>query len=139
MDILEDLQERLSETECRAAEVVRRLEQFDELQQSLANAGRGLTEANDNISELASVARNAIESLNSALSVFQNTVELLQRSEPLQVDERLQAIEEALARINEKLGVVDELSSDIRITRNAVERLSRRSLIDKIFGRNSET
>ena len=109
------------------------------LQHSLANAGRGLGEANAIVSDLVSVARDAIESLNSALSAFQNAVELLQRTEPLQVDERLQAIEEALARITEKLGVVDELSSDIRNTRKAVERLSRRSIFHKIFGRNAET
>ena len=139
MDILEDLQERLNETERRATEVVQRLEKFDALQHSLANAGRGLGEANAIVSDLVSVARDAIESLNSALSAFQNAVELLQRTEPLQVDERLLAIEEALARITEKLGVVDELSSDIRNTRKAVERLSRRSIFHKIFGRNAET
>ncbi len=139
MDILEELQERLNETERRATDVVQRLEKFDALQNSLANAGRGLGEANVIVSDLASVARDAIDSLNSALSAFQNAVELLQRTEPLQVDERLTAIEEALARINEKLGVVDELSSDIRNTRKAVERLSRRSIFHKIFGRNAET
>ena len=139
MHILEELQVRLDETERRATDVVQRLEKFDALQHSLSNAGRGLGEANAIVSDLASVARDAIESLNSALSAFQSAVELLQRTEPLQVGERLTAIEEALAQINEKLGVVDELSSDIRSTRDAVDRLSRRSLIDKIFGRNRET
>ena len=53
MDVMEGLEERLNETERRAMEVVQRLEQLDSLQQSLAGAGRGLEEANANISQLA--------------------------------------------------------------------------------------
>ena len=139
MDVVEDLQERLSETERRAIEVVQRLEQFDALQQSLADAGRGLGEANANISELASASRATIESLNSALSAFRKAVELLQRSDPAQVGEKLVRIEEELGRITGKLGTVDDLASEIRGTRDNVERLSRRSMIDRIFGRSQET
>lgn len=138
MDILEELQERLDETERRAAEVVRRLEQFDELQQSLANAGRGLVEANANVSDLASAARDAVDSLNSVLAEFRRAVELLQATDPALISEKLLEIEQKLNGVTEKLSIVDELSSEIHGTRIAVERLSRRSIIDKIFGRNRE-
>ena len=138
MDIMEELQGRLDETERRAAEVVRRLEQFDVLQQSLANAGRGLVEANANVSALASVARAAVDSLNSVLAEFRRAVELLQATDPALIGNKLIRVEQQLNVITEKLGVVDELSSEIRGTRIAVERLSRRSIIDKIFGRNRE-
>lgn len=136
MDILEELQERLGETERRAAEVVRRLEQFDELQKSLAKAGTGLGEANANISDLASVAGTAIESLNSVLVEFRSAVETLQATDPALIGEKLLRVEQQLNCITEKLGVVDELSSEIRSTRVEVERLSRRSIFDKIFRRN---
>lgn len=139
MDILEELQERLGETERRAVEVVRRLEQFDELQKSLANAGTGLGEANANISDLASVAGTAIESLNSVLVEFRSAVETLQATDPALIGEKLLKVEQQLNRITEKLGVVDELSSEIRSTRVEVERLSRRSIFDKIFGWNRGT
>ncbi len=138
MDIMEELQGRLDETERRAAEVVRRLEQFDVLQQSLANAGRGLVEANANVSDLASVARAAVDSLNSVLAEFRRAVELLQATDPALIGNKLIKVEQQLNVITEKLGVVDELSAEIRGTRIAVERLSRRSIIDKIFGRNRE-
>ncbi len=136
MDILEELQERLGETERRAAEVVRRLEQFDELQQSLARAGTGLGEANANVSDLASVAGAAVESLNSVLVEFRRAVELLQATDPALIGEKLIKVEQQLNGITERLGVVEELSSEIRSTRVEVERLSRRSIFDKIFGRS---
>ena len=134
MDIMEDLQERLNETERRAIEVVRRLEELDALQQSLANAGRGLGEASDNVSALAAATRTAIESLNSTLITFREAVEVFQRSDPGLVREKLAGIEEELGRITEKLLILDELSPEIRSTRNAVERLSQRSIFNQIFG-----
>ncbi len=136
MDILEELQERLGETERRAAEVVRRLEQFDEIQQSLTKAGTGLGEANANISDLASAARAAVESLNSVVSEFRSAVELLKATDPALIGDKLLKVEEQLNGITERLGVVDELSSEIRSTRVEVERLSQRSIFDKIFGRS---
>ena len=131
---MEDLQERLSETERRAIEVVQRLEELDALQQSLANAGRGLGEASDNVSALAAATRTAIESLNSTLSAFREAVEVIQRSDPALVREKLESNEEELGRITEKLAILDELSSDIQSTRNAVESLSQRSIVNQIFG-----
>ena len=139
MDTLEELQERLGETERRAAEVVRRLEQFDELQQSLAKTGTGLSEANANISDLASAVGAAVESLNSVLVEFRRAVELLQATDPALIGVKLIRVEQQLNGITEKLGLVDELSSEIRSTRVEVEQLSRRSLFDKIFGRNRGT
>ena len=139
MDILEELQERLGETERRAAEVVRRLEQYDDLQQSLAKAGTGLGEANANISDLASAAGAAVKSLNSVLAEFQSAVELLRATDPELIGDRLSKVEQQLNGITEKLGVVDELSSEIRSTRVEVERLSRRSIFDKVFRRNRES
>ncbi|MDE3001232.1 MAG: hypothetical protein OXU79_19315 [Gemmatimonadota bacterium] len=139
MDILEELQERLGETERRAAEVVRRLEQFDELQKSLAKAGTGLGEANANILDLASVARTAIESLNCVLVEFRSAVETLQATDPALIGEKLLKVEQQLDRLTKKLGVVEELSSEIRSTRVEVERLSQRSIFDRIFRRNRES
>ena len=131
MDVMEGLEERLNETERRAMEVVQRLEQLDSLQQSLAGAGRGLEEANANISELAAATRAAVESLNGALAAFRESLEVLQRSDPAR-------IEAELGRIREKLGVVDELSTEMRSTRSAVEDLSKRSVINQIFGRGGK-
>ena len=131
MDVMEGLEERLNETERRAMEVVQRLEQLDSLQQSLAGAGRGLEEANANISELAAATRAAVETLNGALAAFRESLEVLQRSDPAR-------IEAELGRIREKLGVVDELSTEMRSTRSAVEDLSKRSVINQIFGRGGK-
>ena len=125
MDVMEGLEERLNETERRAMEVVQRLEQLDSLQQSLAGAGRGLEEANANISELAAATRAAVESLNGALAAFREALEALNRSDPAQATETLARIEAEQARIAEEM----------RGTREVVERVAQRSIIDQILGR----
>ena len=125
MDVMEGLEERLNETERRAMEVVQRLEQLDSLQQSLAGAGRGLEEANANISELAAATRAAVESLNGALAAFREALELLNRSDPAQATETLARIEAEQGRIAEEM----------RSTREVVERVAQRSIIDQILGR----
>lgn len=128
MDVMEGLEERLNETERRAMEVVQRLEQLDSLQQSLAGAGRGLEEANANIAQLAASTRAA---LNGALAAFREALELLGRSDPAR-------IEAELGQIRERLAVLDELSAEVRGTRTAVEALSKRSVINQIFGRGGK-
>ncbi len=125
MDVMEGLEERLNETERRAMEVVQRLEQLDSLQQSLASAGRGLEEANANISQLAASTRAAVESLNGALAAFREALEVLNRSDPAQATETLARIEAEQARIAEEM----------RGTREVVERVAQRSIIDQILGR----
>ena len=88
MDVMEELMDRLVETERRAMEVIRRLDRLDSVQQSLVDAGRGLGEASANITDLAAGTREAVESLNSALASFREAVEVLHRSDPAQARER---------------------------------------------------
>ena len=143
MDVMDAIHERLNETERRAGEVVQRLEQLDSLQQSLAESGRGLDEANSNVSNLAAATRTAVESLNETLVAFRDAVEVIRRSDPAAVRETLARIEAEIGRINARVAVVDELASELRSTRkdtkelieDAVERLSRQTIIGRIFGR----
>ena len=124
MDVMEELMERLGETERRATEVIQRLDRSDSVQQSMVDAGRGLGEASANITDLAIATRAAVESLNSALSAFREAVEVLHRSDPAQAREALSRIEAEQARITEEM----------RSTRDAVEDLAQRSIINQIFG-----
>jgi prefoldin subunit 5 len=158
MDITDDIYERLSETERRAGEVVQHLEQLDSLQQSLADAGRGLDEVNANVSNLAAATRTTVESLNETLVAFREAVEVIRRSDPAAVRETLARIEAEIGRINAKLGVLDELAPELQSTRktiadtaknsnqetkklveDAVGRLSRQTIIDRVFGRHRPT
>ena len=124
MDVMEELMERLGETERRATEVLQRLDQLDIVQKSMVDAGRGLGEASANITDLAAATRAAVESLNSALSAFREAVEVLHRSDPAQAREALSRIEAEQARI----------TVEIRSTREALEDLAQRSIINQIFG-----
>ena len=124
MDVMEELMERLGETERRATEVIQRLDRSDSVQQSMVDAGRGLGEASANITDLAIATRAAVESLNSALSAFREAVEVLHRSDPAQAREALSRIEAEQARITEEM----------RSTRDAVEDLAQRSITNQIFG-----
>ena len=124
MDVMKELMDRLGETERRAMEVVQRLDRLDSVQESLVDAGRGLGEASANISDLAAATKSAVESLNSALSAFREAVEILHRSDPAQARRILSKIEAEQTRIAE----------EIRSTRDAVEDLTQRSIINQIFG-----
>ena len=124
MDVMEELMDRLGETERRAKEVIQRLDRLDSVQESLVDAGRGLGEASGNVSDLAAATKGAVESLNSALSAFREAVEVLHRSDPAQARETLSRMEEEQARISEEMGSI----------RGAVEELAQRSIINQIFG-----
>lgn len=154
MDVMDDIHERLNETERRAGEVVSRLEQIDSLQRLIADAGRGLDDANANVVNLAAATRTAVESLNETLLAFREAIAVIRRSDPAAVRESIARIETEIGRINTKLAVVDELTSEFQHTRttivqtaesnitetkkvveDAVERLSRQTIFDRIFGR----
>lgn len=154
MDVMDDIHERLRETERRAGEVVRHLEQLDSLQQSLDNAGQGLENANTNIAGLAAATTAAVESLNETLVAFRDAVDVIRQSEPAAVREALARIEAEIGRIHAKLRAFDELAAELQGTRktitelvqgsrgeteklleDAVERLSRQTVIDRVFGR----
>ena len=154
MDVMDDIHERLRETERRAGEVVRHLEQLGSLQQSLDSAGQGLENANTNIASLAAATTTAVESLNETLVAFREAVEVIRQSGPAAVRDTLARIEAEIGRINAKLRALDELASELQGTRkaiaevvqdsdgetkrlveDAVERLSRQTVIDRIFGR----
>ena len=158
MDVMEDIHERLRETERRAGEVVQHLEQLGSLQQSLAGAGRGLDEANGKMSELAAATRTAVQSLNETVLAFRDAVEVIRRSDPAAVRETLARVEAEIGRINAKLTVVDELATELRdirktlvdtaknsdrkteeLVERAVDRLSQQTMIDRIFGRRRST
>ena len=154
MDVMDEIHERLGETERRAAEVVRRLEQLDSLERSLAKAGEGLGDASAGISSLAAAASTAVDSLNATVAAFREAVEDIRRSDPATVKEILVGLEGRLDRVTAKLGVLDEFATELRETRKAiagaartseretkklaeevVERLSRQTFIDWLFGR----
>ena len=124
MDVMEELMDRLGETERRAKEVIQRLDRLDSVQHSLVDAGRGLGEASANITDLAAGTRAAVESLNSALAAFREAVEVLHRSDPAEAREILSRVEAEQTRISE----------EVRSIRGAVEDLSQRSIINQIFG-----
>ena len=147
MDVMDDIHERLNETERRAGEVVSRLEQLDSLQQLLADAGRGLNGANANVVNLVASTRVAVESLNETLLAFREAIAVIRRSDPAAVRESLTGIKAEISQINAKLGVVEDLASEIQNTRmtiiqtaessnretkkvveDAVERLSRQTV-----------
>ena len=154
MDLMDEIHERLRETERRAGEVVGHLEQLDSLQQSLDNAGQGLQNANSNIASLASATTTAVESLNKALVAFREAVEVIRGSDPAAIRETLARVEAEIGKIGAKLPALDELASDLQGTRktitemvqnsdretkrlveDAVKRLSRQTVIDRILGR----
>lgn len=158
MNMMDEVLERLNETERRAGEVVSHLEQLEPIQRSLADTEQGLKKTNANVQSVADATRKAVEALKETLIAFRDAIEMIRRSDPAAVRESLARIEAEVGRIGAKLAVVDDLASELkdvrrtvvrtaessdretkRLIEDAVERLSSQTVADRIFGRYRST
>lgn len=89
MSVLADIEERLVETKNRISGLVQHLERLGSLEQSLDDAGRGVSEASTNIGNLAASTKIAMESLNGILVVLRQAVEVIQHSDPARTNEAI--------------------------------------------------
>ncbi len=96
MSVMSVLEQQLTDTEKRIGALVRRLEAHGELEESLAQAGNGISQANEEMRQLASSTRAVIESLEGVLAAFREAVEILRRSDPTRTTEAVERVERRL-------------------------------------------
>ena len=96
MSVMSELEKRLTENEKRIGALLQHLEVHVELEESLRNAGSGLSQANDEVRQLAESARAATQSLADVLAVFREAVEILRRSDPTRTAEAVAEVEERI-------------------------------------------
>ena len=100
---MQELENRLVETEQRVAALVENLENHAELGDSLRLAGSSLREASHEVRQLAESARGTNESLNAILTSFQDAVEILRKSDPTRATEAVKRLEERLTKAESEI------------------------------------
>ena len=153
MGTMDEVLERLDETEKQAGEVLRQLEEAESLHKSLAETRQGLDAIVRDVKELVTATRKGIETLGEAVTAFKTATETIQRSDPGVITAALKTIEtridaiggevSAIAQIKEevtglKAAVARTASVNEERTRtmidNAIEELSAQSLMDRVLG-----
>lgn len=114
MTVLQELENRLVETEERISALVENLENHAELENSLRLAGSSLREASREVKQLAESARGTNESLDAVLTSFRDAVEILQKSDPTRATKAVERIEERLTKAESEIrAMIGEASSAI--------------------------
>ena len=143
MTVLSEVEGRLDETGKRIEELIDELERQKGLEQSLADASRGLGEAADQTSRLVASSQSAVESLGAVLVALREAVEVLKRADPaatveavLRVEEGVKSVEAKVAKAIDRSRV--ELAQSIEATVDHLSKMSseqtsaaRRARIDR--------
>ena len=158
MGTMDEVIERLDETEKHAGEVVRQLEEAESLHKSLADARKGLDAVARDVEKLVTVTRKGVDALGDAVAAFKTATEMIQRSDPGAITAALKTMEarvEAVAGEVSAIGgikaevaalktaVAETASANEERTRamidDAVEELSGQSLMDRVLGQRRRT
>ena len=154
MSTMEQVIERLDETEKKALDVIRQLEEAESLHKSLDESRKGLEALAHEVRKLVTTTRKGVDELSEAVTAFKTATETIQQSEPRAItaalrtmDTRIEAIASEVCAITEtkaeltalKETVVRTASVNEERTRamidNAVDEVSGQSLTDRVLGK----
>ena len=154
MGTMEQVIERLDETEKRAGEVIRQLEEAESLHKSLDESRKGLAALAREVKKLVTTTRKGVDELSEAITAFKTATETIQQSDPgaitgalRSMDTRIDAIGSEIAGITEIKAELTELretvarSASVNEERtramidNAVDEVSGQSLMDRVLGK----
>ena len=153
MGTMDEVLERLDETENQAGEVLRQLEEAESLHKSLAETRQGLDAVARDVKELITATRKGVDTLGEAVTAFKTATEMMQRSDPGVITAALKTMEtrieaiagdvSAIAQIKEEVtglkatvartGSVNEERTRAMID-SAIDELSGQSLMDRVLG-----
>lgn len=85
MSIIEELQEKLSETRNSVETVLQDLEQYTDVKDSLNDASTGINNASSNLDQLVNSLSSTVTSLNSLADKFDDVIGVVRSSDPAQV------------------------------------------------------
>ena len=120
MNVMDDISERLNETERRASDIVSRLERLNSVRGSLSDAAEGLDKANENVVKVAAAIKDAVDALTETVVALREAVNVIQRSHPAAVEESLARTEAEIGRMSTKLAAVDELRAELKVMRETI-------------------
>ena len=152
MATMDQVLERLDETERQAGEVVRQLERAEALHESLVATRKGLDTVAGDVKKLITATRKGMNALGEAVSAFRTATETIQQSDPsiiaaalASIDKRVDSIASEVSAMSQAKGaIIAELKATIfaneELTRemidNAFNEMSEQSLMERVFGQH---
>ncbi len=153
MGTMDEVLERLVETEKQAGEVLRQLEEAESLHKSLAETRQGLDFVARDVKELVTATRKGVETLSEAVTAFKTATETIQRSDPGVITAALKTMETRIDAIAGEVSAIAQIKEEVTglqatVTRaasvneertramidNAIDELSGQSLMDRVLG-----
>ena len=114
MSVTDDLQEKIEETRGDLAKLRKKLDEIEQLEQTLRAANDGLAQAGYNVSELAGIARMTQESLDATLVALEEVTQIVLRLEPDAILSAIQATDTSIK--SEVKDVSNELTNSVSKT-----------------------
>jgi chromosome segregation ATPase len=127
MSIIEELQKQLSETRESVEQVVKDLNEYSQIKESLQSADRGISAASSNLDALSEGLKQSTEYLNSATLKLGEVVEILKNTDPAEVLKGQRKLEDVLQEVG---GKIDEVSRDGEKLRERVNQLPDESSVN---------
>ena len=153
MSTMDEVIERLDETEKQAGEVLRQLEEAESLHKSLAETRNGLEAVARDVQGLITATRKGLDTLAQAVTTFKTATETIQRSDPGAITAALKTMENQIAAIAGEMPAIGQMRAEITelkgtvaraasenedrtraMIENAIEELSGQSLMDRVRG-----
>ena len=111
MSVTDELQEKIEETRDDLAKLRKKLDEIEQLEQTLRAANDGLAQAGYNVSALAGIARMTQESLGATLVALEEVTQIVLRLEPDAILSAIQATDTSIK--SEVKDVSNELTNSV--------------------------
>ena len=153
MDTMEQVLERLDETEKKAGEVIRQLEEAESLHKSLDETRKGLEALAREVQNLITTTRKGVDEFSAAVTAFKTATETIQQSDPGVITAALRAMETRIAAIASEVSAITEIKAEVTglketvartasvneertraMIDNAVDEVSGQSLMNRVLG-----
>ena len=154
MGTMDEVLERLDETEKQAGEVLRQLEEAESLHKSLAETRKTLEAVARDVKDLVTATRNGVDTLGEAVTAFKTATETIQRSDPGVITAALKTMETRIDAIAKDVSVIAHIKAEVTALKatvartasvneeqtramidNAIDEVSRQSLMDRVLGK----
>ena len=147
MDTMEQVIERLDETEKKAGDVIRRLEEAEDLHKSLDESRKGLEVLAVEVKKLITTTRKGVDDLGEVVTALKTATETIQQSDPGVITATLRTMEARIETIAGEVSAITEIKADMAgleertraMIGNAVDEISGQSLMDRVRGTRRNT
>ena len=122
MGTMEQVIERLDETQKKAGEVIRQLEEAESLHKSLDKTRKGLDALAREVNKLITSTRKGVDKLSQGVTAFKAATATIQQSDPAVIAATLRAMETRVEAIASEVSAISEIKAEVTGLKETVAR-----------------